>query len=186
MNEGPLGQIEPPQTTSAAKPQTFREIAKLFISDEDDARGRIALMLFLYEILDRDQQATNESICAEAEKLSSTSISTLYFAAANRLLETHFQALNEKRLDGEISKDRMYLLITADSKQNFENIANLVDNASSQISSDIKELSVTQTFQRQVTSSAVATVIVAIVALIIVFSPDIITALKGIKNLITG
>lgn len=170
--------LHPIDDARAIGNERFRRAAKRFISNADDARGQIALALFLYEGIDRDRNATAESLCEAIESVAPSTVSIVYLAAANRLLDNHFETLARKKIDAEISRDRLYLLLSQHADLRAENLASQIETGISQITSEVRGFAHTQTFLRQIGTSAVATVLVAAAAVTIAFSPDIVGVLR--------
>jgi hypothetical protein len=160
------------------QPSAFREVAKRFVAGPDDARGYLALGLFLCEALDRTDPKSEDVAVKAMREISDTSISVVYYSAAKRLLDTYADKQLAKRVDEQVGRDRLYMLLN----QNFEAKAavlrDAVENGFSQLAATIQPLAHSQTFGRQTLTTAAAATVVVGIAAILTFGPDLATAIK--------
>lgn len=178
LADKPQATILKPVDDARTGNERFRRAVKRLVSNPDDARGQIALGLFLYEAIDRDKKSTSESICEALELVAPATLSIVYLAAANRLLDEHFDTLARKKVDAEISKDRLYVLLSQQSDLRTENLTSQIEAGYSNITAEVRALARTHNFPRQIATSAFATVLVVACAITIAFGPDIVSVLK--------
>ena len=67
--------------THTDRGRTPKGPSNVCVSNPDDARGQIALGLFLYEAIDRDKKSTSESIYEALELVAPATLSIVYLAA---------------------------------------------------------------------------------------------------------
>lgn len=158
--------------TETAPHELIDSLIKKFVSNDGDITGHVALSLFISEIFRSGWKFDRAQLVEKINKLDDSSINTIYRAAAHRIVKDNLdrrarEEINDKIIDSETYKHMRELFE--------EKVVNFEQN--------LFELSTGSSFVRQVAVAAVSSAVVAALAVLLVFAPNVIDAIRGIFGL---
>lgn len=155
----------------------YRKTTQRFINSTDDARGYIALSIFVLEMLDR-HDASIQKLHEEAAMRSDDTISITYQAAAKRILDIYTNDETAKGLDENLRENHLFLRVTGRIDEKYNSLTGLVEFRLQRIEDNLRAYSKTQSLMRQTVASAFGGAILTLLALIIVFGPSLLDVVR--------
>ena len=149
-----------------------QSIYSKFVLNADDARGHIALALFLKEKLEQNEGSSSEEIIKAVSRASSSSLEAVYFPAAMRILQSAASGLATKEASRAMQESLLLVEITS-----------LIDEKHSITSDRLDRLTAELSFPKQVLVVAAATLVSAIA---VVLLASLLEPIAGLMSLVRG
>jgi hypothetical protein len=146
-----------------------------FIHSDDDARGHIAIALFLIQQFGENENLTVKQLVESISKTQPGFLQTVFFPASQRMLEKTFRELEDKEASREVQRSAIVAELTAVIEERHQYTAAQIDVLRDKADSSLV---------REIMKVTAATLITTIVVVLLSLLPEPIGSLKeGIQHL---
>lgn len=160
---------------SSTKPEDRVDLIDRFISADDDAIGHIALSLLFIEIMRSTGEGNRSSFLMAAQKVDDMSISVLYRGAASRIAHQYMREKSEAKASEDARNSQIYRGLNEVVHERTKIVLDEIRHYKEQV----EQYNAKNSFLRQTAYSGLATVLVGLGAVVVVFAPTILEAIRN-------